>query len=392
MRKTALAVLALAALACTPAKENLSEKMVRSQMHRCPEATYLDFKEGELKWNYTPGLELRAFLDVYDACGDEAIYDYVHAWYDAAVHEDGTIETYSPEKYSTDLICPGKSLFYFLDRTGEQKYRRAVELVKTQIDSQPRTSEGAFWHKKVYPDQVWLDGVYMAEPFYVEYATRFLEGEEREAAYAEIVNEFTVAAEHTFDPVTKLYRHAWDESRQMFWCDPQTGQSQHCWGRALGWYCMALMDVLDFLPEDSAGHAALLDLLQKICAELPKWADPETGLWYQVLDQPGREGNYLEATCCAMFCYTFLKSIRKGWLDAGQLPYAKQLYASLVGEFISTDEEGWISLEKCCSVGGLGGSSRRMGDFDYYLSEPVRANDSKGTAPFIWASLEMERL
>ena len=391
MKRIAFTTALLAVLSCAPVAEDLSVQMVKSQMHRCPEATYLDFREGQFKWNYTPGLELRAFLDVYDACGDEAIYDYVHAWYDAAVHEDGTIETYSVDKYSTDLICAGKSLFYFLDKTGEQKYRKAIELLKSQIDSQPRTSEGAFWHKKAYPSQVWLDGVYMAEPFYVEYATRFLEDGERTEAYRDIMNEFTVVAEHTFDPVTKLYRHAWDESRSMFWCDPATGQSQHCWGRALGWYCMALLDVLDWLPEDFSDRAVLVDLLQKICAELPRWADPETGMWYQVLDQPGREGNYLEATCSAMFCYTFLKGVRAGWLDPGLLPYAQSLYDSLVKVFISEDGEGFISLEKCCSVGGLGGKQNRMGDFAYYLSEPVRANDSKGTAPFIWASLEMEK-
>ena len=388
MKKSLAIILALAALSCTPAKENLGLKLVQSQMHRCPEPTYLDYREGVFKWNYTPGLELRAFLDVYDRFADEAIYDYVRAWYDEAVNEDGSINTYKVEKYSTDLICAGKSLFYLLDKTGEEKYRKAIELLKTQIDGQPRTTEGAFWHKKVYPHQIWLDGVYMTEPFYVEYASRFLEGEERLEAYRDIVNEFTVAAAHTFDPETKLYRHAWDESRSMFWCNPETGQSQHCWGRALGWYVMAIMDVLDYLPKDFEGYATLVGYLQSICSELPKWADPETGLWYQVLDQPGREGNYLESTCSAMFCYTFLKGVRCGWLDSSLLPYARNLYENFVREFISTDEDGWISLEKCCSVGGLGGSTNRMGDYAYYLSEPVRPNDSKGTAPFIWASLE----
>lgn len=384
---------ALAAMqSCTTVEEPMSERMVHSQMSRCPDATWLDYTDGRLKWNYTPGLELRAFLDVYEAYGDRDIYDYVEKWYDAIVDEDGSIQTYSVEKFSTDLICPGKSLFYFYDKTGDEKYRKAIELVKSQIDRQPRTSEGAFWHKLVYPHQVWLDGVYMAEPFYVEYATRYLDGEERTEAYRDIVREFTVAAERTYDPATRLYRHAWDESRSMFWCDPQTGQSMHCWGRALGWYCMALLDVLDFFPEDFDGRQVLIDRLRMICDELPKWADKQSGVWYQVLDQPGREGNYLESTCSAMFCYTFLKGVRMGYLDPGLLPYARQLYGDVVREFISTDDEGRISIEKCCSVGGLGGSSNRMGDFAYYLSEPVRPNDSKGVGPFIWASLEMEKL
>ncbi len=393
MKKTLiLPLLALAALVSCGKTEHMSEKMVYSQMSRCPEATYLDYAGGKLKWSYTPGLELKAFLDVYERYGGKEIYDYVLKWYDAIVNADGSILTYSVEKYNVDLICPGKSLFYFYDKTGEEKYRKAIELIKTQIDAQPRTSEGAFWHKKIYPHQIWLDGVYMAEPFYAEYASRYLEGEERLEAYREIVNEFVIAAKHTYDPATKLYRHAWDESRSMFWCDPQTGQSQHCWGRALGWYCMAIVDVLDFLPQDFAGRGQLIDLLRSICAELPKWADPESGVWYQVLDQPGREGNYLEATCSAMFSYTFLKGVRMGYLDAELLPYARKLYADLVKEFVSADGQGRISLEKCCSVGGLGGSNMRMGDYAYYLSEPVRPNDSKGVGPFIWASLEMERI
>ena len=392
--KRLLVILAAAAAlaACGKQETTMSEKMVYSQMTRCPRATLLDYTNDRLKWNYTPGLELRAFLDVYEAYGDQKIYDYVFDWYDAIVNEDGTIQSYDLEKYSTDLICPGKSLFYFYDKTGDEKFRKAIELLKTQIDGQPRTSGGAFWHKKVYPWQVWLDGVYMAEPFYVEYAVRYLDGEEQQEAFRDIVNEFVIAAEQTYDPVTKLYRHAWDESRSMFWCNPETGQSQHCWGRALGWYCMAILDVLDWLPEDFEGRQVLIDRLQAICAELPKWADPESGVWYQVLDQPGREGNYLEATCSTMFCYTFLKGVRMGYLDAGLLPYAKQLYQDVVDEFITTDEQGLISLEKCCEVGGLGGSDNRMGDYAYYLSEPIRPNDSKGVGPFIWASLEMERL
>ena len=392
MKKAILAILALAAISCSaPSPEKMSVKMVESQMSRCGDATYLDYTDGFLKWNYTPGLELRSFLDVYEAYGDQAIYDFVAKWYDGIIAEDGTIGgKYAVEKYSTHLICPGKSLFYFLDKTGNQKYRKAIETLKTQIDGQPRTEAGAFWHKKVYPHQVWLDGVYMAEPFYVEYAVRYMSGEEQQKAFDDIVNEFVVAAKYTYDPVTKLYRHAWDESHSMFWCDPQTGQSQHCWGRALGWYCMAILDVLDYLPEGYAGRQTLIEILRGICEELPKWADPQTKMWYQVLDQPGREGNYLESTCCAMFTYTYLKGTRMGYLDESLKPYARELYTNLVKEFISTDDQGRISLEKCCSVGGLGGSSNRMGDFDYYLSEPIRPNDSKGVAPFIWASLEIE--
>lgn len=392
MKKIIIAILALGALISCDKSAPMSVQMVDSQMSRCPEATYLDYAEGRLKWSYTPGLELKAFLDVYETYGNQEIYDYVFKWYDEIVNEDGTIKTYSVEKYNVDLICPGRSLFYFYDKTGDEKFRKAIELLKSQLDAHPRTEAGAFWHKLIYPHQVWLDGVYMASPFYTEYAVRYLEGEEQIKVFDEVVTEFEVAAKYTFDPETKLYRHAWDESKSMFWCDPETGQSQHCWGRALGWYMIAAVDVLDYLPEDYAGREKIISLLQTICAEIPKWADEESGVWYQVMDQPGREGNYLEATCSAMFSYTYLKAVRMGYIDESYSQYAIDLYQDVVDTFISTDEQGRISLEQCCSVGGLGGSNKRMGDYAYYLSEPIRPNDSKGVGPFIWASLEIEQL
>jgi len=389
----AVCALALAALAaCSQKPGPLSEQMVISQITRCGDATYLNHTDGRLKWSYGTAMELRSYLDVFEAYGDTTIYNFARKWYDNLVAENGTIKDYSPESYASDKVSPGKALFYLYDKTGDEKYRKAIELVKSQIDSQPRTRAGAFWFKQVYPHQVWLDGLYLISPFYVEYAARYLEGEAQLRAYQDIVNGFTVAHDKCMDPATHLLRHAWDESRRMFWCDPGTdGQSFHSWGRAVGMYCMALLDVLDWLPEDFDGRRTLTGYLQEICAELPKWADPEAGVWYQVLDQPARAGNYLEATCSAMFAYTFLKGVRKGYLDAGLLPYARKVYSDLVREFVTTGEKGLINLEKCCSNCGLGGSSNRMGDFTYYISEPVRSNDARGVAPFIWASLEMEK-
>jgi len=368
-----------------------SQLMVRSQMSRCPEATYLDYREGKLKWNYTPGLELKAFLDVYDAYGGKEILEYVDAWYDAIINEDGSIKTYKLENYSTDHICPAKTLFYLYDKTGKEKYRRAIDLIMRQVEGQPRTKDGGFWHKKIYPHQIWLDGVYMAEPFYVEYVDRWFPEYKKAEAFDDIVNEFVVCRRNTFDKKTGLYRHAWDESRSMPWADPVTGQSAHCWGRALGWYCMALVDVLDYLPADHPGRGELIEILADICAVLPSYNNAKGYAWYQVLDQPGREGNYLESTCTAMLCYAYLKAIRKGYISADLFPYAKKVYDYMVKQFIRNDKDGHISITRCCEVGGLGGKNMRMGDYAYYLSEPIRDNDSKGTGPFIWASLEMEK-
>lgn len=387
---TAAAALLLIA-SCTQKKEEpMSLRMVRSEMARCQDATYLDFCKGKINWNYTPGLELKSFLDVYETYGGDDILKYVDDWYELCIEDSGRITYYNSGNYTVDKVCPARTMYQLIDITGKEKYRFAVDSMMTRLSQHPRTSEGAFWHKSVYPFQIWLDGLYMAEPFYSEYVTRY--AEDKEEGYKDIVNDFLIAARHTYDPVTKLYRHAWDETRSMFWCDPETGQSQHCWGRALGWYCMAAVEVLDLIPDGTEGKDEIIGILRGIVDILPDFADPESGVWYQVLDQPGREGNYLEATCSAMFTYTMLRGIRTGYLDASLKEYAMKTYDNLVKAFITEDEDGLLSINNCCSVGGLGGDNHRMGDYAYYLSEPVRSNDPKGVGPFIWASLEMEKL
>ena len=226
----------------------------------------------------------------------------------------------------------------------------------------------------------------MAEPFYAACA----DAARDTAAFDDIALQFRVAADKTFDPVTGLYRHAWDETKSMFWADPVTGQSAHCWGRALGWYTMALTEVLPYFPEDHPGKAGLQAILEHILATLPKYADPATGMWYQVLDAPGREGNYLEATCSAMFTYAYLKAARLGWAVPESVD-PRALYDSLVKTFIREDADGTLNLTQCCAVAGLGGKENRSGTFDYYIHEKIIENDPKGIGPFIWASLEYER-
>lgn len=387
-----IVVSALCALAGCTAKAPLSYEVVHSEMERNPKASYIDGQEGKLKWNYTTGLELKAFLDVYQtpdqALGDE-ILSYVDAWYDAIIGEDGTIGVnYKLSNYSTDHICPGRTLFQLYDLTGKEKYRLAMDRLYEQILGQPRTPEGGFWHKQVYPDQMWLDGLYMAQPFYAEYASRYLTGQMQADAFADIVRHFLIVAEHTFDPATGLYRHAWDASHAMFWCNPETGQSDHAWGRALGWYAMALVDVLPFLPAETPGREEMLGIFRHIVEVLPDYADPKTGMWYQVLDRPGAEGNYVEATASAMFVYAMLKGCRLEYVDC--LPYARKSYEQLLETFVTWDG-GLVNLNHCCEVAGLGGKENRRGDYTYYINEKVRSNDPKGIGPLIWAALEYER-
>lgn len=379
-------ILALALAAGCTAKAPLSVEVVRSEMSRNPEASYIDGQEGKLKWNYTTGLELKAMLDATN----ESL-DYVDAWYDAIIDSTGAIYKYKKSNYSLDHICPGRTLFSLYDITGKEKYRAAMDTLYSQIQDQPRTAEGGFWHKAVYPNQMWLDGLYMAQPFYAEYTNRYVQDSTARAAnYDDIVLQFRLVYDGTYDPETGLLRHAWDSSREMFWSDEETGQSAHSWGRAMGWYAMALVDVAELLPEGSEWKDEVIGLLKSVYEALPLYADHATGMWYQVLDRPYADGNYLEATCNAMFVYAWLKGVRLGFLEGRES--AVQAYEALLKTFVTKDDDGLVSLNDCCEVAGLGGKGNRSGDFDYYISEPVRPNDPKGIGPLIWAALEYERI
>ena len=387
-------ILALLVAVSAFAQEPYSVRMIKSEMQRNPDATYLDGRNGVRKWNYTTGLELKSFMDAADRYDLPEVVAYVKEWADTMATEKGKVFGYKKSNYNVDHICPARIYFDLHDMYGDQdkRYRRVTRMIREQIDSQPRTQSGEFWHKQIYPNQVWLDGFYMALPFYAEYTRRYAPKEQRDSLFADIVHQFVAGAENTYDPATGLFRHAWDESKSMFWCDPQTGLSAHAWGRATGWYAIALVEVLDYLPEDHPGYKTLIGQLNYFVEVLPKWADPKTGMWYQVLDCPDRKGNYQEATCSIMFTYAFLKGLRKGYIDDSHADYIKGLYQKFIDRFIKENPDGTISMTDCCAVGGLGGKQMRKGDFDYYLSEPIIDNDCKGVGPFIWASLEWEAM
>lgn len=403
MRRVILIVAALCMLVSCR-QEPLSRRMMESEMRRCPTAADLDGMAGKLKWNYTPGLEMLSFLDAAYPNGPSArskgpgiaspqasALQYVDAWYDAIIREDGNIgANYKRGNYNVDHICPGRTLFKLYDLTGKQKYRAALDSIYMQVKTQPRTEAGAFWHKKIYPYQVWLDGFYMAQPFYAQYSARYLDPEEAAVNFDDIARQFAVAYDKCYDPATGLLRHAWDESRSMFWANPETGQSDHAWGRALGWYMMALVDVLDWVPENHPAGTELKNILCTLLDKLQEYDDPATGMWYQVLDCPGREGNYIESTCSAMFTYVYLKAADKGYAPQYKT-YARKLYRKLVKTFIREEADGTITLTECCAVAGLGGKENRRGDYDYYINEKKCENDPKGVGPFIWASLIYEK-
>lgn len=374
------------------AEERWAEIITRSEMKRCPQVCYTDSKT-KLKWSYTGGLKVSAMLDVYEATKDEEIRKYVMQYADSFITADGNIVSYKLTEYNIDMINSGKCLFQFYRLTGEERFKKAMYLLRSQLETHPRNVDGGFWHKKVYPNQVWLDGVYMATPFLAEYTATF--DSDNKEAYADVVNQILMAARHNYDPKTGLFRHACDVSRQMGWADPETGQSQHCWGRALGWYMMAIVDALPFIPEGVEGRDSILVILQTIANGIDKYKDKKTGLWYQVMDEPNRKGNYLESSCSAMFIYSLLKAVRLGYLPKKYKALAQRSYKSFVKRFIywsveQTEDgstENLANIGSCCAVAGL--SKDRPGTFDYYINEKKQDNDPKVVGPFIRASLEM---
>lgn len=371
-----------------------SLRITRSEMNRCPEGKGLDYVYN-LKWQYSVLTELEAMIRASDCCLENESSDivtYALDYLDKLIDQDGNIYKYKMTDYNLDHVKGGTLLLYAYDKTGNNKYLTAANTLWNQLKSQPTTSDGGYWHKNIYPYQMWLDGLFMAEPFAAKYASKFLSGQELEDAFTKIVKQFTLATTHTYDPATGLYRHGWDEKKVQPWADKTTGQSAHAWGRAMGWTFMAIPYVLDEMPADHPERETLETLYRNMASAVISAQDPETGLWWQVLDCPGRDKNYLEATASAMFVYSMLRGHRMGILDDICLASALKGWDGILSLLVVEIADGSINLTQCCSVGGLGGSANRDGSFEYYVSEQIRDNDAKGMGPFINAAIEIELL
>ena len=373
-----------------PTNLKWSERMMLSEMHRFPESWMLDFSSSP-KWTYPSAIVLDGAEILYAKTGKREYYNYISDFGEKLISEDGKIKTYELEKYNIDLLNSGNVLLYLYEKEKKEKYLKALQTLRLQIDGQPRTNEGSFWHKKIYPYQVWLDGLYMGMPFYTHYTKDFVKGADATKAYDDIVFQFDSVQKNLLDKKTGLLYHAWDESKQQAWADKETGLSPHFWGRAMGWYGMAMVDVLDYLPENHPGRARIISYIKSFSDAIIKVQDKKSGLWYQVLDKPLANGNYEEATASAMFVYTMIKSVNKGYLPKSYKTYAKKGYDGIIKDLITVDENGVVNLNKCCAVAGLGGKPYRDGSFEYYVNEKIRSNDAKGTGPFILASIEFEK-
>jgi unsaturated rhamnogalacturonyl hydrolase len=340
------------------------------------------------RWHYEPGVALLALKAVWQVTGERATYDFVKRNVDELIGPDGSIRTYRLEEYNLDQINEGKLLLFLDETAGDKRYKKAAFLLRDQLRSQPRTRSGGFWHKKIYPHQMWLDGIYMASPFYAEFARQFSESE----GFDDVAHQIILIEEHTRDPRTGLLYHAWDESRNQEWADPSTGCSPNFWGRALGWYAMAIPDVLDHMPADHPQRDRLLNIFRATVDAILQVQDPVSGVWYQVLDQGDRPGNYLESSASCMFVYAIAKGVRMEYLGLEYLAAARRGYEGILEKFITVDEEGLVNLNGICAVAGLGGTPYRDGSYEYYVGEKVIANEYKGVGPFVLASLEMERM
>lgn len=378
---------------------NYSQWMVASEMKRTPKSYLLDFAK-KPRWNYVMGIELESMLDTYLTYKDPAILEYLKAYPAEMIDRKGNIKDYKFEDFNLDNVCTARFIYRMNELEPQKNLQKALKTLFKQLEKQPRTNEGVWWHKAIYANQVWLDGIFMGLPFYVMAAPTLKGQKKAERKYwPDATDQIVKTDARTYDAATGLWKHAWDETHTAFWADKATGQSKHTWGRALGWYTMAIMEVLDVLPEGCERRSELVDLFRKTMTQVVKHQDKQTGVWYDVLDVQDPR-NYLEATCSLMFAYCLLKGARLGYLDAGFKAAGVKAYNGIIKEFVKVNADKTISLTQCCKVSGLGPAPgpyvkkpnfRRDGSFDYYMSEPVRDNDAKGVGPFIWASLEMER-
>ena len=366
------------------AKLKWSTRMANSVMLRADSLIHhLDVKAP--KWSYDV-----AFLGLaIDKLGnlDPKYSEYMEDWVNYFVNEDGSVKDYKPDEYNLDRIYPANNILTLYSRKVNPVYKIALDRFVDQMETHPKTKSGGFWHKKIYPWQMWLDGIFMASPYLVRYAKEFNAPKWYDVVTFQVKHIYS----KTVDEKTGLMVHAWDESRTQKWCDPATGKSHYPWSRSMGWYTMAIEEILDYLPKTHPDRDSLILILQKTCDALLKVCDPQTGLYYQVLDQGKRAGNYLEGSGSAMFTYVFAKGAHKGYLDKKYLEIANKDFDNIIKEFIRVDKDGLVSMINICAVGGLGGNPYRDGSYEYYINERRQDNDPKGVAPFILAAIELGR-
>ena len=391
---TILALVLLAASGCTSTttpKQPWSVLTADSIIAQHPHGSTIenDPRVRGPKWQYSTAFAVQAIAQVGVQTGGRKYIDYAARYVNLFLDDTGRIATptYKPDTFKLDDIAYGPLVLLLRRETGDRRFLTTAEQLARQLQRQPRTQDGGFWHKQIYPHQMWLDGIFMASPFMTQYAR----ATDTPSWYDEAAKQILTIAKHTRDPYSGLYFHGWDESRQQRWADRQTGRSPCIWGRAVGWYAMGIVEVLEQLPPDHSQRDPLTQLFRDLADAIVRVQDEQSGLWYQVLDQGDRNGNYLESSASCMFVYALAKGSRLGLLCESHLVAARRAYLGIVNRFVTLDSAGHVALKDTCRVAGLGGDPYRDGSFEYYIHEQRATNDPKGLAPFILASLEMER-
>jgi len=370
-----------------------SERMADSQVARLDGR--LAWKAGGKggKWDYTAGLFTLSLLKLNEQIPNPSHVAFVTNVIGSFISNDGQIADYHPAEFQLDAINPGKTVIALYLLTKEERYAKAAALLEKQFFTQPRTFDGGFWHKERYTNQMWLDGLYMGDPFYAEY-TKVFHGPATN--FDDVAHQFALVKEHLYDAKTGLYYHGWDAAKVQAWANPKTGTSSNFWGRAVGWYAMALVDTLDFLPANHPARKEMTGQINDLARGIVKYQDADTGVWWQVMDKGNAKGNYREATGSTMFVYALAKAVNDGELPKSYAPAILKGYRGLLKEFVRTNDSGGLTLIQCCQVAGLGFKSTRGGprdgSFEYYVSEPIVENDNKGVGPFILAGIEVQKL
>jgi unsaturated rhamnogalacturonyl hydrolase len=370
------------------AENKWPERIAQSFLSMHPDSINYPNEMKSRRWNYEQGLMLEAFYRMWQFSRDSNYLRYIKNNLDHYIKDDGIIRTYSYQEFQLDNVTPGKAALKLYNLTKNNKYKIAADTLRRQLAEQPRTKNGGFWHKKIYPYQMWLDGLYMAGPFYAYYSVFF----EDSAAMDDAVNQFLLITQNCYDSRTGLYFHGWDESKQQRWADPQTGCSPNLWGRSLGWFAMALVDILEYVPESHPKRTELLKILNSLSVNMLKQRDDKTKLWYQVVDKPNEKGNYLEASVSSMMAYTYAKGVNCGYLPLEFRTHAEETWNGIIEQLVYMDTSGIIHLNHVCSVSGLGGNPYRDGSVAYYINEPQRTDDFKGYGPFLLAAIELEKM
>ncbi|MBF4488203.1 glycoside hydrolase family 88 protein [Flavobacterium sp. CSZ] len=367
--------------------ENLkwSERTALTILNTYPKASQIDGTK-KPKWDYKMGLVLFAFEKLYQKTNHKKYFNYIKEYADELIDAQGNITDYNIKDYNIDCVNPGKLLFNLYDQTKDNRYKKVIEQLRAQIESQPRTASGGFWHKGIYPNQMWIDGLYMAEPFYTQYTVRYEKGK----ALDDIAQQFELAQNHLVDQKTALVYQAWDESKEIAWANPETGTSPTIWGRAIGWYMMALVETLDYYPKTNPNFKKLAGYLNQIAKSVVEHKSA-TGLWYQVADKPDLKDNYLESSCSAMIIYSLAKGADKGYISSDYKKVAQKSFDAFIATFVKKDKNGEIVISNVSSSVGLGGKPFRDGTNQYYTNSKAKDNSSPALAAFLLSAIELKK-